>query len=70
MRKVGRIKYRFLNEPYLYKLTHYSFYVKDMAEDFKISLIRKLHQLRFSFDISDDMILQNGSRVLPDNKIL
>ena len=70
MKKVGRIKYRFLNEPYLYKLTHYSFYVRDMAEDFKTSLKRKLHQLRFSFNVSDDMILQNGSRVIPEHKTI
>lgn len=70
MRKAGRIRYRFLNEPYLYKLTHYSFYLRDMTEDFKISLKRKLHQLKFSFNISDDIVSQNGSRVLPDHKTI
>ena len=54
MPNVHRIRYRFINEPYLYKLTHYSFYKKDQLNDFKMRLMKHLHEEKFGFNISED----------------
>lgn len=56
MKKASRRKYRFLNEPYLYKLTHLDFYVKDMVNDWKLKILKNWHICKLSFDISDDQL--------------
>lgn len=55
MKSVNRIRYRFLNEPYLYKLTHYSFYKKDQLKDLKIRLKKNLHILKYMFNVDDNL---------------
>lgn len=58
MRKVRRIRYRFINEPYLYKLTHYDFYKRDQIHDLMLHLKRSVHILRHQFNVSDAWIYQ------------
>lgn len=49
MKKVVRSKYRFLDEPYLYKLTHYKYYKIDQIKDFikKLRHIREINKTAF-----------------------
>lgn len=56
MKKVGRRKYVFLNEPYLYRLTYFKFYMKDNVNDFYITLKKHLKVIRLMFDVSDDYL--------------
>lgn len=56
MRKAGRRKYRFLNEPYLYKLTHYSFYKRDQIHDIWIRIKKTYKESKYGFNLSDDQI--------------
>lgn len=53
MKKIGRIKYRFLNEPYLYKLTHFDFYIKDLIHDQHSNILKYIHMMKHSFNVSD-----------------
>lgn len=59
MRNAKRIRYRFINEPYLYKLTHYDFYKRDQLNDLYISIKKNIHILKHQFSISDDWIMRN-----------
>ena len=67
MKKAYRIRYRFINEPYLYKLTHYSFYKRDQISDLINNIKKNHHQNKFSFVIPDDWYLSfnKGSGILP-----
>lgn len=56
MRHASRIRYRFINEPYLYKLTHYSFYKKDQLNDLYLRIKKNLHIIKYQFDINDEYL--------------
>lgn len=63
MKKAGRRKYRFLNEPYLYKLTHYKFYKMDQINDLWIRIQKFRKVYRLSFDISDDELMYQMNHI-------
>lgn len=52
--KVKRRKYKFNNESYLYKLTHYGFYKKDQLKDIYIKFKKYMHTIKFSFNVKFD----------------
>lgn len=56
MRSARRIKYRFINEPYLYKLTHWQFYKMDQIQDLRNKCIKWIHMKRFAFDCTDSYL--------------
>lgn len=62
----SRFRYVFINEPYLYKLTHYKFYKKDQINDFILSLKKKQKEDKFSFDIPDMYLYKYFSLMLLD----
>lgn len=64
MRSVNRIRYRFINEPYLYKLTHYEFYKRDQINDFILQIKKNLHILKHQFDIKDDWLLLYFNKIV------
>ncbi len=59
MKDAKRKKYRFLNEPYLYKLTHYEFYKKDQINDLILHFKKWIHVQKHSFKISEEFIHEN-----------
>ena len=59
MKDAKRRKYRFLNEPYLYKLTHYEFYKKDQINDLILHFKRWIYVQKHSFNISEEFIQDN-----------
>lgn len=60
MKPVNRKKYVFINEPYLYKLTHFNFYVKDLAKDKYKYIKRQIHAYRFSASTSLKNVLKTN----------
>ena len=59
MRKADRIRYRFINEPYLYKLTHYDFYKRDQINDLILHIKKAHHENKFAFEIKDSFFLSS-----------
>lgn len=59
MRNVRRIRYKFINEPYLYKLTHYEFYKRDQVNDLIIKFNKWIHMKKFEFKVSEEWIQQH-----------
>lgn len=58
MEKVNRKRYIFYNEPYLYKLTHYAFYIEDKLKDLWNKIKSNLHQEKFAVHISEDLYMK------------
>ena len=54
-----RAKYKFIDEPYLYKLTHYAYYKKDQLDDLYKSFKRRQHINKYAFDIDDDLFIRS-----------
>lgn len=53
MEKVKRNRFVFINEPYLYKLTHYEFYILDRLNDTKKNILKYIHQEKFAFRLKE-----------------
>lgn len=58
MDPVNRKKYVFINEPYLYKLTHFKFYFKDLCIDAYKRIRKEIHALRYSAITDQEMLLR------------
>lgn len=67
MPNASRKKYKFIDEPYLYKLTHYAFYKRDQLNDMLLQYKKNVRENRFSFEVDEDLFVRsvNGSGFYP-----
>lgn len=56
---VTRERYKYYNDAYLFKLTHYAFYLKDRCTRLGMALDKKLEDRRLSFKLYWDILAPN-----------
>lgn len=59
LKKAEHQKFKFINEPQMYKLTHYKYYKLQQLEGIKEHIIKKYNVIKYSFTIRFDEYMYN-----------